>query len=38
MKKLFKAIRDKDYDSVKKMIEDKPELVNCVAKQPPKKR
>lgn len=37
MKKLFKAIRNKDYDSVKKMIEDNPELVNCVAKQPPKK-
>lgn len=37
MKKLFKAIRDKDIELVKKIIDDKPELVNCTAKQPPKK-
>lgn len=37
MKKLFKAIRRKDFDLVKELIEKKPELVNCRAKQPPKK-
>lgn len=37
MKKLFKAIRDNDLDIVKKLLENKPELVNCIAKQPPKK-
>ena len=37
MKKLFQAIRKKDIEQVKQIIEHKPELVNCVAKQPPKK-
>lgn len=37
MKKLFQAIRKKDIAQVKQIIEAKPELVNCVAKQPPKK-
>ena len=37
MKKLFVAIRNSDLDTVKQLIEKKPELVNCVAKQPPKK-
>lgn len=37
MKKLFQAIRKKDIAQVKQIIESKPELVNCVAKQPPKK-
>ncbi len=37
MKKLFKAIRDVDYELVKQLIDNKPELVNCTAKQPPKK-
>lgn len=37
MKKLFKAIRDKDYGLVRQLIDSKPELVNCTAKQPPKK-
>lgn len=37
MKKLFKAIRDVDYELVKQLIDSKPELVNCTAKQPPKK-
>ena len=37
MKKLFKAIRDANLDAVKEIIENKPELVNCVAKQPPKR-
>ena len=37
MKKLFNAIRNGDLDTVKKLIEKKPELVSCTAKQPPKK-
>lgn len=37
MKKLFTAIRKKDNETVKQLIERKPELVNCTAKQPPKK-
>ncbi|MBQ3394542.1 MAG: ankyrin repeat domain-containing protein [Oscillospiraceae bacterium] len=37
MKKLFKAIRASDIETVRRLIEKKPELVNCVAKQPPKK-
>lgn len=37
MKKLFNAIRKNDIDTVKTIISDKPELVNCIAKQPPKK-
>lgn len=37
MKKLFKAIRSKDFEQVKEIIINKPDLVNCVAKQPPKK-
>ncbi|WP_164175144.1 ankyrin repeat domain-containing protein, partial [Ruminococcus flavefaciens] len=37
MKKLFKAIRNGDFNEVKEIITKKPELVNCVAKQPPKK-
>lgn len=37
MKKIFKAIRQNDIDEVKSIISNKPELVNCIAKQPPKK-
>lgn len=37
MKKLFNAIRKSDLNIVKELIEKKPELVNCTAKQPPKK-
>ena len=37
MKKLFKAIRDGDLELVKQLVDNKPELANCVAKQPPKK-
>ncbi|MBP3941220.1 MAG: ankyrin repeat domain-containing protein [Christensenellaceae bacterium] len=37
MKKLFNAIRSKDFETVKQLIDRKPELVNCTAKQPPKK-
>ena len=37
MKKLFTAIRASDLEMVREIIEKKPELVNCVAKKPPKK-
>lgn len=37
MKKLFQAIRKNDIDAVKQLIQKKPELVACTAKQPPKK-
>lgn len=37
MKKLFKAIRDKNLELVSQLISSAPELVNCTAKQPPKK-
>ena len=37
MKKLFTAIRASDLEMVRQVIEKKPALVNCVAKQPPKK-
>lgn len=34
-KKLFLAIRKNDFETVKALIEKKPELVNCTEKQPP---
>ena len=37
MKKLFAAIRASDVELVRKIIEKNPALVNCAAKQPPKK-
>lgn len=37
MKKLFTAIRDGALDQVKEILEKKPELISCTAKQPPKK-
>lgn len=37
MKVLFKAIRSGNLEEVRRLIEKKPELVNCTAKQPPKK-
>ena len=37
MKKLFTAIRASDLEMVRQIIEKKPELVNCVAKKPPRK-
>lgn len=37
MKKLFLAIRHNDLPLVKEILKKKPELINCVAKQPPKK-
>lgn len=37
MKKLFKAIRENNCELVIQLISNNPELVNCTAKQPPKK-
>ncbi len=37
MKKLFQAIRHGEIETVRQLIEKNPELVNCTAKQPPKK-
>lgn len=37
MKKLFTAIRNNDIETVTALLDKKPELINCVAKQPPKK-
>lgn len=37
LRKLFQAIRHKDFATVQKMLEKTPSLVACVAKQPPKK-
>jgi len=37
MKKLFTAIRASDLETLKQIIEKRPELVNCTVKQPPKK-
>ncbi len=37
MKKLFKAIRENNCEQVIQLINNNPELVNCTAKQPPKK-
>ncbi len=36
MKKLFQAIKKNELSVVKALIEAKPSLVNCIAKQPPK--
>lgn len=36
MKKLFTAIRKGDIETVRALLEKKPELISCVAKQPPK--
>lgn len=37
MKKLFQAIRQGDLETVKELLDKKPELIGCTAKQPPKK-
>ncbi|MDD2972299.1 MAG: ankyrin repeat domain-containing protein [Lachnospiraceae bacterium] len=37
MKKLFTAIRQFDNETVKQLLQKKPELIACTAKQPPKK-
>ena len=36
MKKLFNAIKKHDFDTVKDILERKPDLISCIAKQPPK--
>lgn len=36
MKRLFNAIKKHDFDTVRKILEDNPALITCVAKQPPK--
>ena len=36
MKKLFTAIRKGDIETVRELLEKKPELISCTAKQPPK--
>lgn len=36
MKKLFTAIKKHDFDTVEEILERKPDLITCVAKQPPK--
>lgn len=37
MKKLFNAIKQNDFPEIQRIIEKKPELVNCISKAPPKK-
>lgn len=37
VKKLFQAIRQGDLETVKELLDKKPELIECTAKQPPKK-
>lgn len=37
MKKFFAAIRQGNLDTVKELLQKRPELISCVAKQPPKK-
>ena len=37
MKKLFQAIRKGDLHAVRELLDKKPELIACTAKQPPKK-
>ncbi len=37
MKALFTAIRKRETEKIRDLIEKKPDLVNCIAKQPPKK-
>lgn len=37
LKKLFIAIRQSNIDTVKEILTKRPDLINCTAKQPPKK-
>ena len=37
MKKLFLAVRHNDFETVKQILNKKPEVVNCIATPPPKK-
>lgn len=38
MKALSTAIRKREIEKIKELITKQPDLVNCVAKEPPKKR
>lgn len=37
MKRLFQAVRNNDLETVKRILEVNPELINCVSTPPPKK-
>lgn len=37
MKKLFHAVRQNDLETIKRILDANPELINCVATPPPKK-
>ena len=37
MKRLFKAVRQNDLETIQRILDAKPELINCVAIPPPKK-
>lgn len=37
MKRLFNAVRKNDLETVKRILDENPELINCVATPPPKK-
>ena len=37
MKRLFKAVRQNDLETIKRILDANPELINCVATPPPKK-
>ena len=37
MKRLFQAVRQNDLETVKRILDKEPELINCVATPPPKK-
>ena len=37
MKKLFQAVRKNDLETIKRILDANPELINCVATAPPKK-
>ena len=37
MKRLFKAVRQNDLETIRRILDGEPELINCVATSPPKK-
>ncbi len=37
MKRLFEAVRQNDLETIKRILDTNPELINCVATPPPKK-
>lgn len=37
MKRLFKAVRQNDLETIKRILDTNPELINCVSTPPPKK-